>query len=158
MYIHIYLKKSEELEEITTNHSGTVRKFQGRDVFDYDSAPFLKGNRDIVILNQDVSLKKFFLKATCWIGLDIRSLNGSKICFRQHGEYRLGDAIGILTPTSKTGPYQLEMETYSWEGIADMEALKKKIWAGTISPYIVYGKDQTLTICQRFLLAPGNNE
>lgn len=83
----------------------------------------------------------FFLKATivCTPDYCRKSYEGA----REYGIYHLGKATAELTPAEKTG-FSLSVETTSWEGIADMQTLQERLWAGTITPTVAYGQKQQI--------------
>jgi hypothetical protein len=148
--MHIYLKKSEELaKEIVINLQNAdwaQNTLFGKTVYDLQSNPFLSEmTEDFDVLNANPLLKPFFLKATIitkpkyqCLDLDARD--------RKFGVYFFRKAKAELTPTEgdKTNwkNYFLKIETSSWEGIADMAELQKRLWAGTIVPKVLYDKKQ----------------
>ncbi len=150
--MHIYLKKSEELtKEIVINlqrADWAQNTLFGKTVYDLQSNPFLSEMiEDFEILNANPLLKPFFLKATIVSFPNFRSLDGATIrsVQRIHGIYQLGKAKAELIPSNNKGGdsgYWLKIETSSWEGIADMAELQKRLWAGTIAPTISYDRVQ----------------
>ena len=147
--MHIYLKKSEDLtEKIVINRQNAVwaqNTLFGQTVWDYNHNPYLeKITEDFDVLNGNPLLKPFFLKATIVSKPKYQSLDlGNK---RHFGIYVFGKARAELTPIEgdKTHwkNFGLKVETTSWEGIADMMELQKRLWAGTILPTVLYDKAQ----------------
>lgn len=147
--MYIYLKKSEELTKKIVlnlqNADWAQNTLFGKTVFDYQSNPFLSEmTEDFDVLNANPLLKPFFLKATIVSKPKYQSLDlGNK---RYFGIYVFGKARAELTPIEgdKTHwkNFGLKVETSSWEGIADMSELQKRLWAGTILPTVLYDKKQ----------------
>lgn len=146
--MYIYLKKSEELEKaiVRLTNNSTKEHLFNQTVWDYQTNPCLSDViDDFEILNQNPVLKPFFLKATILSKPKYQCLSAEGTG-RQFGIYVFGKAKAELTPIEgdKTHwkNYSLKIETSSWEGIADMETLKERLWAGTIAPTVSYDRKQ----------------
>lgn len=148
--MHIYLKNSEELAKNIVlnlqNADFAQNTLFGATVWDCNHNPYLeKITEDFDVLNANPLLKPFFLKATIVTKPKYQCLDlGARD--RNFGVYFFGKAKAELTPAEgdKTHwkNYLLKIETSSWEGIADMAELQKRLWAGTILPTVLYDKEQ----------------
>lgn len=148
--MHIYLKISEDLtKKIVINRQNAVwaqNTLFGKTVYDLHSNPYLSEmTEDFDVLNANPLLKTFFLKATI-VGKPKYQLLDLGNRERHFGIYVFGKARAELTPIEgdKTHwkNFGLKVETTSWEGIADMMELQKRLWAGTILPTVLYDKKQ----------------
>ncbi len=145
--MHIYLKKSDELEKaiVRLTHKSTEEHLFNQTIWDYQTNPYLSEVvDDFEILNQNPVLEPFFLKATSISFPKFGNLIGQSILCRSYGIYHLGKATAELTPSAseEKSRYWLKIETSTWEGIADMKILKERLWAGTIAPTVLYDRNQ----------------
>lgn len=147
--MYIYLKKSPELEKaiVRLTHKSTEEHLYNHTVWDYQTNPVLSDViEDFEILNQNPVFKQFLLKATSITYPKFGDLMGRQSTFcRSYGIYHLGKATAELVPSNKEeekSRYCLSIETSSWEGIPDMKILKERLWAGTITPTVLYDKVQ----------------
>jgi hypothetical protein len=130
----MYLKNNEELKSSRTELCAGVYRFGGEQLSSPDTCPFVDIVEDFDLLKSNKVLQPLFLKAT--------KIGAVRYCTsREHGLYVYGKAKASLTSREKDY-YYIEVETSSWEGIADMETLQEKIQAGTILPIISYEKKQ----------------
>lgn len=104
-----------------------------------NGSPYLEVTDDFDVLNQSNKIKECFLKATM---VTFPNYTAKNYEFdREYGIYRLGKATAELTP-GKNCRFVLKIETTSWNGIADMNTIQEKLWAGTIAPSVSYEKKQ----------------
>lgn len=106
----------------------------------------LGGNHIEVIDDPDIvlkleELKDIFIKATIIDYPKYDRLANQPLLSRSYGKYQLGKAEAELIPKGDTR-YILYLSTNSWEGIRDMKNLQERLWAGTLAPYVFYGREQ----------------
>ena len=133
MYIYISLEKAKDCIK---QEDGRFR-FLGEILFEKEITPHIVNHGPVELLLQNPVLKECFVKAT-----DQTFHNFSSS--RELGIYYYGKAEAELSnahPDSKS-PYVLRIKTLTFEGMADMGILRKKIEAGTIIPTISYEKKQ----------------
>lgn len=159
--MRMYLKNNDELKSNLTQLSSGSYQLAGEFICNLNGCTYIDTVEDFDILNNIKFLPSVFLKATK-IGTVRYSAQ------REHGLYAYGKASAKLFSKEKDY-YYLEVETSSWEGIADMKTLQEKIQAGTILPIVSYERKQvknhllevlsqildskSLTKVQRFFLA-----
>jgi len=146
--MYIYLKKSDELEKnilkLNNKADWAANELFGKTVNDYQLNPHIITDEDFYLLNANPVFKPLFLKATSISFPKFDKLIGQSVLCRSYGTYHFGKAVAELTPANgdEKARYWLKIETNEWEGIADMKELQKRLWAGTISPTVLYDKEQ----------------
>jgi len=144
--MYIYLKK-ENLEKVITiqNHRPRPEHFCGLEINDYEATPYVILKTSFEVLKENKLFEEFFLKATIrtFPKYDDLAFVDGKMNRRSYGIYHLGKAKAELeVPTESDGRYLLKIQTSKFEGIADMETLQERLWAGNITPSILYDKTQ----------------
>lgn len=132
--IRLYFKKDDVFVKCLKTDRG-ISYLNGKVVNDFEGAPFIEVDGDPDLLLGYENLKSCFLKAT-----SMSSPQYLIIGYRAYGDYQYGKATGTLIPGLNT-QYWLNIETKDWDGIADMQILQKRLWAGTICPKFRYKKE-----------------
>jgi hypothetical protein len=144
--MHIYLKKEGLPEVITMQNDCTIPEFFcGLQINDYRSTPYVIIETSFEVLKENKLFEEFFLKATSrtFPKYDKLASVDGMVNRRSYGIYHLGNAKAELeAPAESSGKYFLKIQTSKFEGIADMEILQERLWAGSITPHILYDKSQ----------------
>lgn len=138
--MHIYLKKEGLEESLTkTKTSNNYDKLGDIDVHagGNDPLPYVDVPNDFDLIKNNEELKKFFVKATANFYPVLKHIE------RKLGIYQFREVTAeLLWFDYANDKYFLRLETTSWNGIADIEILRKKIFAGYILPNASYQNKQ----------------